>query len=90
MIINYLLLNLIKLILLLFYKNTKTIKRFDDYSKFYQMNYSYNCNKIYKPYTQYSFYKYIIITLSNPCDAAHRIIQRYYRFDYLSILYLLL
>lgn len=60
----------------------KTLKIFDDYSQFYNMKYIYNSNIIYKPNTKYSFYKYIVITLSNPCDSKSRVIQRHYRLKY--------
>lgn len=80
-IFNYIYIYTVSLYSILFYskENLNSINKFDDYSKFYQTNYSCKCNKIYKPNIKKGFYVYVVLTLSNPCNIIVRNIQRYYR-----------
>lgn len=69
-------------ILICFHDTSKSAKEFKDYSQFYKTKYIFNCNIIYKPHIYHTFYKYIVLTLSLPCNVKYRKIQRDYKSVY--------
>lgn len=67
-----------------FVKKIHTHKEFNDYSQFYNFSFPHNSKKIYTPHIKNSFYKYIVITISTPCNINSRDIQRFYRYNYIK------
>lgn len=79
--INYLIVYIFIYLLNSICFNYRNKKHNNDYSSFYN-NIELSYEKIYMPNLTYKFYKFIIITISDPRNVAKRYIQRLYKDKY--------
>lgn len=64
--------------------DTKSKKFFNNYKIFYKLLSYTNYEEIYTPKFDSSYIKYVILTISNPCNFRNRCIQRKHRINYLK------